>query len=182
MPASCGFCPQEARCAVLKQRDTIRDYHEQEALMASIYGNADVGKKNIAIGIALFVVMGILMGIPLTINFFGGSVLTADQYLTWKVVHGYGLFLGFINYFYGLLIDRLSLTGRQKELSSWSFLLAGVVGGFGRMMLVLLGALGQFGLFASLGEVVFFVVGMTVFVFGQMRTGRLATPAEAITL
>ena len=62
-------------------------------------------KKNIAIGIALFAVMGILVGIPLTINFFGGSVLATEQYTTWKVVHGYEVFLGFINYFYGLLID-----------------------------------------------------------------------------
>ena len=72
--------------------------------MASLYGNAEVGRKNIAFGIALFVVMGIVVGIPLTINFFGGSVLTAEQYQTWKVVHGYAVFLGFINYFFGLLI------------------------------------------------------------------------------
>ncbi len=150
--------------------------------MARIYGSAEVGKKNIAIGIALFAVMGILIGIPLTINFFGGSVLTTEQYLTWKVVHGYAVFLAFINYFYGLVIDRLNLTRRQKELSSWCFLLAGVVGGFGRMTLALLGVLDQFGVFASLGEVVFFVVGMAIFVFGQLRTGKLASPVEAIAL
>jgi hypothetical protein len=67
-------------------------------------------------------------------------------------------------------------------LSSWAFVLAGVVGGFGRMTLVLLGALGQFGLFASLGEVVFFVVGTAVFAIGQMRTGKLASSAAAIAL
>jgi len=141
-----------------------------------------VGKKNIALGIALFVLLGILAGIPLTINFFGGSVLTAEQYQTWKVVHGYGIFLGFINYFYGLLIDRLNLTGRQKALSSWCFMGAGLVGGFGRMALALLSALGQFGLIASLGEVVFFVVGTAVFLFGQMRTGKLASSAAAVAL
>jgi hypothetical protein len=153
-----------------------------EANVSRIYGSADVGKKNIAIGIALLAVMGMVGGIPLTINFFGGSVLTSEQYLTWKVVHGYGVFLGFINYFYGLLIDRVNLTKRQKELSSWCFVLAGVVGGFGRMALVMLGALGQFGVFASLGEVAFFVVGTAVFVFGQLRTGRLATSAETAPL
>jgi len=163
-------------------RDTDRGYHELEATMARIYGSAEVGKKNIAIGIALFAVMGILVGIPLTINFFGGSVLATEQYTTWKVVHGYAVFLGFINYFYGLLIDRLSLKRRQEELSSWCFVLAGVVGGFGRMTLALLGALEQFGVFASLGEVVFFVVGMAVFVLGQMRTGKLASSAEAVSL
>ena len=150
--------------------------------MVSIYGSAEVGKKNIAVGIALFATIGILAGIPLTIDFFGGSMLTPEQYLTLKVVHGYGVFLGFINYFYGLLIDRLNLTRRQKELSSWCFVLAGVVGGFGRMTLVLLGGLDQFGVFASLGEVVFFVVGTAVFVFGQMRTGKLASSAEAVAL
>jgi hypothetical protein len=150
--------------------------------VSRIYGSAEVGKKNIAIGIALLAVMGIVAGIPLTINFFGGSALTSEQYLTWKVVHGYAVFLGFINYFYGLLIDRVNLTKRQKELSSWCFVLAGVVGGFGRMALVLLGALGHFGVFASLGEVALFVVGTAVFVSGQVRTGRLATSAETAPL
>ena len=150
--------------------------------MVSVYGNAEVGKKNIGLGIALFAVLGVLGGIPLTINFFGGSVLTAEQYQIWKVVHGYGIFLGFINYFFGLLIDRLNLTRRLKELASWAFVLAGVVGGFGRMTLVLLGALEQFGVFASLGEVLFFVIGTSVFAFGQMHTGKLASSAAATAL
>ena len=70
----------------------------------------------------------------------------------------------------------------REALWSWCFVLAGVVGGFGRMTLALLGALDQFGVFASLGEVVFFVVGTAVFVFGQMRTGKLASSAEAVAL
>jgi hypothetical protein len=150
--------------------------------MAKLYDSAEVGKKNIAFGIALFLLLGVLVGIPLTINFFGGSALTAEQYQSWKVVHGYGVFLGFITYFYGLLIDRLNLTRRQKELSSWCFVVAGAIGGFGRMGLVLLSALDQFGVFASLGEVVFMVLGTAIFVFGQMRTGRLASSAEAVAL
>jgi hypothetical protein len=153
-----------------------------EANVSSIYGSAEVGRKNMAIGIALFAVMGFVMGIPLTINFFGGSALTGEQYVAWKVVHGYGIFLGFINYFFGLLIDRVNLTRRQKELSSWCFVLAGIVGGFGRMTLLLMGALDQFGVFASLGEVAFFVVGTAVFVLGQLRTGRLASSAETVAL
>jgi len=150
--------------------------------MDKLYGSADVGKKNILLGIVLFAVMGVLMGIPLTINFFGGSALTADQYLVWKVVHGYAVFLGFINYFYGLLIDRVNLSNGQRKLSSWCFVLAGIVGGFGRMALVMAGALEQFGVFASLGEVVFFVVGTAVFVAGQIRTGRLATSEGTVAI
>ena len=69
-----------------------------------------------------------MVGIPLTIDFLGGSLLTSDQYLAWKVVHAYGVFLAFINYFFGMCIDRLNLTRGQKEISSWSFLLAGFIG------------------------------------------------------
>ena len=34
-----------------------------------------VGRKNIVFGSALFLIAGVLVGIPLTINLFGGSVL-----------------------------------------------------------------------------------------------------------
>ena len=74
--------------------------------MDRIFTNAEVGRKNIGFGIALFLFLGMVVGIPLTIDFFGGSILTGDQYQTWKVVHGYGVFLAFINYFLGLCIDR----------------------------------------------------------------------------
>lgn len=137
--------------------------------MAGIFATAQVGRKNITFGIALFAVFGVLIGIPLTINLFGGSVLTPDQYQAWKVVHGYGIFLGFINYFFGLSIDRWPLTGRQKQLSSWSFLLAGLFGAVARMILVLLSAPSALGRLASLGETVFITVGTIVFVLGQMR-------------
>jgi hypothetical protein len=76
-----------------------------------------------------------------------------------------------------LIIDRLDLSGQQKEVSSWSFLLAGLFGGFTRMGLVLLSALSAFGLYASLGEVVFITIGTLVFIRGQVRgmvaAGRL---------
>jgi hypothetical protein len=145
--------------------------------MSRAFADVRIGRKNVGFGIALFLILGVGAGIPLTINFFGGSVLTSEQYQIWKVVHGYGIFLGFINYFFGLIIDRLDLSGQQKEVSSWSFLLAGLFGGFTRMGLVLLSALSAFGLYASLGEVVFITIGTLVFIRGQVRgmvaAGRL---------
>lgn len=137
--------------------------------MNRFFANTDVGKKNILFGITLFMILGVIVGIPLTINFFGGSVLTNAQYQTWKVVHGYGIFLGFINYFFGLLIDRLDLTKQQKEISSWSILVAGLFGGLARMILVLLSALGEYGIYASLGEVVFIALGTLIFLQGQVK-------------
>ena len=137
--------------------------------MTRIYAGAEVGRKNIWFGVALFLLLGVVVGIPLTIDMFGGSLLTSDQYQTWKVVHAYGVFLAFINYFFGLCIDRLNLTKGHKELSSWSFLLAGFVGGIGRPILVLLSALGQFGIFVSLLETALFALGIFIFVRGQMK-------------
>ena len=137
--------------------------------MNRIYADAVVGRKNIGFGVALFLILGVVIGIPLTINFLGGSLLTSEQYLTWKVVHAYGVFLAFINYFFGLCIDRLNLTMEQKEISSWSFLLAGLIGGFGRMVLLLLPALSGFRIYVSLVETVLFVLGTFMFVRGQMK-------------
>jgi hypothetical protein len=137
--------------------------------MNKIFADIDVGKKNIVFGITLFVLLGVIVGVPLTINFFGGSVLTSTQYQTWKVVHGYGVFLSFINYFFGLVIDRLELTRQQKEISSWSFLIAGLIGGVTRMILVLTSTLNEFGIYASLGESVCFVLGTIIFVRGQIK-------------
>ena len=137
--------------------------------MKTLFANAEVGRKNILFGIVLFLILGVVVGSPLTIDLFGGSILSADQYQTWKVVHGYGVFLSFINYFFGLLIDRLELTKQQKEICSWSFLLAGLIGGATRMMLVLASALNEFGIYASLGESVCFALGTIIFVRGQMK-------------
>ena len=143
--------------------------------MNKIFANTDVGRKNIGFGMALFLILGVMVGIPLTIDFFGGSMLTSDQYQIWKVVHGYGVFLSFINYFFGLCIDRLNLTRQQKEISSWSFLLAGLIGGVVRMILVLMSAIGELGIYASLCETALFIVGSFFFVRGQMKEqpGRL---------
>jgi thiol:disulfide interchange protein len=136
--------------------------------MNKIFANTDVGKKNMVFGLALFLMLGVGMGIPLTIDLFGGSVLTPDQYQTWKVVHGYGVFLAFINYFFGLFIDRLSLPRQQKEMASWAFLLAGLIGGVGRMILVFLSALDVLGIYASLVESALFFLGTLIVVRGQL--------------
>jgi hypothetical protein len=150
--------------------------------MKAIFTNVDVGRKNIGFGLALFLTLGVVAGIPLTIDLFGGSILSADQYQTWKVAHGYGVFLSFINYFFGLLVDRLELTRQQKEISSWSFLIAGLIGGATRMILVLFSALDEFGIYASLGESICFALGTLLFVRGQMKekAGSLPEhPAQA---
>jgi hypothetical protein len=133
------------------------------------FAGADVGRKNIGFGIGLFLILGVVVGIPLTIDFLGGTLLTSEQYQQWKVVHGYGVFLSFVNFFFGLCIDRLSLTKREMELSSWSFLLAGVVGGFGRPVLLLAAAMSDFGMYVSLVETALFVVGTATVVRGLMK-------------
>jgi hypothetical protein len=138
-------------------------------IMNKILANADVGRKNILFGIVLFLILGVVVGIPITIDLFGGSILTGEQYQTWKVVHGYGVFLAFINYFLGLSLDRLEMPRQQKEIVSWSFLAAGLVGGVIRMILVLMSSLNVFGIYASLAESVCFVLGTTIFVRGQVK-------------
>ena len=138
--------------------------------MNTIFANTDVGRKNILFGMALFLILGVVVGIPLTVDFLGGSMLTAAQYQTWKVLHGYGVFLAFVNFFFGHCIDRLNLTRRQKEISSWSFVIAGLFGGFGRSILFLFSILGGFGSYAaSLIETAGFVLGTFIFVRGQIK-------------
>ena len=134
--------------------------------MNRIFADADVGRKNIGFGIALFLILGVVVGIPLTVNFLGGSMLTSVQYQAWKVIHGYGVFLSFVNFFFGYGIDRLGLTRRQKEISSWSFLIAGLFGGIGRSVIFLLPVLGGHGNYINLVETVGFVIGTFVFVRG----------------
>jgi hypothetical protein len=137
--------------------------------MKTLFANADVGRKNLVFGVALFLLLGVVIGIPLTIDFLGGSLLASDQYQIWKVVHGYGVFLAFINYFLGTTLDRLDMSRPQKEIVSWSFLVAGVVGGAGRMILVLMSSLGVYGPYASLIETMLFVLGTIFFVRGQVQ-------------
>jgi len=147
--------------------------------MNRIFAGTDVGRKNIGFGLLLFLVLGVAAGIPLTIDLFGGSLLE-DQYQVWKVIHGYGVFLSFINFFFGLCIDRVKLTRRQKEVASWSFLLAGLVGGFGRMTLALLAAPEGLRRLASLLESVCFVLGTGVFVYGLVRPLNDQIPESSV--
>jgi hypothetical protein len=138
--------------------------------MNRIFADTEAGRKNIVFGMALFLVLGVAAGIPLTVDFLGGSMLTSAQYQTWKVVHGYGVFLAFVNFFFGYCIDRLNLSRGQKEIASWSFLLAGLFGGIGRSVLVLLSIQGGYGNYAaSLIETVGFVIGTAIFMRGQIK-------------
>ena len=131
--------------------------------MKQIFAGVDVGRKNIVFGVVLFLLVGVLVGIPLTVGLFGGSMLTENQYQTWKVLHAYGVFLAFINFFFGFLVDRMSLDRRQLEIASWSFLIAGLFGGFGRPVLFLLSVPGSIGSYAiSLIETVGFGDGSLV--------------------
>jgi membrane protease YdiL (CAAX protease family) len=138
--------------------------------MNRIFAGVDVGRKNIGFGIALFLILGVVVGIPLTVDLFGGSMLTGAQYQAWKVLHAYGIFLAFVNFFFGYCIDRVNLTRQQKEIASWSFVIAGLFGGLGRSILFLLQISGGFGSYTiSLIETLGFVIGTFVFVFGQLK-------------
>ncbi len=147
--------------------------------MNRILAGVDVGRKNIWFGIVLFLLLGAVVGTPLTIDMFGGSLLTSDQYQSWKVIHGYSVFLAFINYFLGLAIDHLRMPRSQKEIVSWSFLAAGLIGGIGRTILVLLSSLSQFGRAASLVETVLFVLGTFILVGAQLGRRSLALAQDA---
>ena len=152
--------------------------------MNRIFADADVGRKNIGFGLALFLILGVVVGIPLTVDFMGGSMLTGAQYQTWKVIHGYGVFLAFVNFFFGYCIDRLNLTRRQKEISSWSFLIAGLFGGIGRSVLFLLPIPGGYGNFINLVETLGFVIGTFIFVRGQTKerpTQQLEQPTSVVS-
>ena len=138
--------------------------------MNNYMAGVNVGRKNIIFGVVLFLILGVVVGIPLTVGLFGGSMLTESQYQTWKVLHAYGVFTAFVNFFFGFCIDRQNLTRQQKEIASWSFLVAGIVGGLGRPILFLFSAQGLIGTYAiDLIETVGFVVGTFIFVRSRMR-------------
>ena len=145
--------------------------------MNKILAGVDVGRKNIVFSVVLFLVLGVVVGVPLTVDLFGGSMLTESQYQTWKVLHGYAVFVAFVNFFFGYCIDRQNLTRRQKEIASWSFLVAGIVGGFGRPVLFLLSMDGGVGSYlVSLIETVGFVLGTFIFLLGLIKE----RPAEQL--
>ena len=138
--------------------------------MNKIFAGVNVGRKNILFGIALFLILGVVIGAPLTVDLFGGSLFTEAQYQAWKVLHAYGVFLAFVNFFFGYLIDRLSISMQQKEIASWSFVVAGLVGGIGRPALFLMSALGGWGSYSiSLIETAGFIVGTFLFLRGRVK-------------
>jgi hypothetical protein len=137
--------------------------------MSKILAGVDVGRKNIVLGVVLFFVLGVVVGVPLTVNLFGGSMLTESHYQTWKILHAYAVFSAFINFFFGFLVDRMDSTRRMQEIASWSFLLAGFIGGFGRPLLFILSAPGLTGGYiVSSIETIGFVVGTFIFVRSLM--------------
>ena len=138
--------------------------------MNKIFAGVDVGRKNIIFGVVLFLLLGVLVGIPLTVDLFGGSMLTDSQYQTWKILHAYGVFTAFVNIFFGYCIDRQTLTGGQKQTASWAFLLAGIVGGVGRPVLFLLSPDNVIGSYLiSFIETAGFVIGTFIFFYGRMK-------------
>ena len=62
--------------------------------MSNLLLDAPVAKRNILVGAFLFLISAVVIGVPLTLTFFGVPVLSAEQYELWKVVHGYGISLG----------------------------------------------------------------------------------------
>ncbi len=148
--------------------------------MNKIFAGVDLGKKNIIFGITLFLILGVVVGIPLTIGLFGGSMLAESQYQTWKVLHAYGVFTAFVNFFFGFLVDRMNLDRRELEIASWSFLVAGLVGGIGRPVLFLLSVSGAWaGYVIDLIETLGFVIGTFIFVRGRLQGSDLPLSASA---
>ena len=93
--------------------------------MNTILTGVDVGRKNVVFGVVLFLVLGVVVGVPLTVDLFGGSMLTESQYQSWKVLHAYGVFTAFVNFFFGFLVDRMSLSRRRMRNRSTRSIMAG---------------------------------------------------------
>ena len=138
--------------------------------MNKILAGVEIGRKNILFGVVLFLVLGVVVGVPLTVGLFGGSMLTESQYQTWKVLHAYGVFTAFVNIFFGYCIDRQNLSRQQKEIASWSFLVAGIFGGFGRPVLFLLSIDGGVPVYLiDLIETAGFVIRSFIFLLGLLK-------------
>ena len=151
--------------------------------MNKIFASVDVGKKNIIFGIVLFLILGVVVGTPLTIGLFGGSMLTESQYQTWKVLHAYGVFTAFVNFFFGFLVDRMNLDRRELEIASWSFLVAGLVGGVGRPVIFLFSVSSAWaGYIIDLIETVGFVLGTLIFVRGRLQGSESQQSVGAVEL
>jgi hypothetical protein len=141
--------------------------------MNKIFAGIDAGRKNIIFGFVLFLILGGVAGTPLTIDLFGGSMMSESQYQTWKVLHAYGVFAAFVNFFFGFLVDRMSLGKRQLEIASWSFLMAGLVGSIGRPVLFLLSVQGVWaGYVIDLIETLGFVLGTFIFVRDRLQVSE----------
>ena len=79
------------------------------------------------------------------------------------------LLTAFVNIFFGFLVDRMGMGRQQLEIASWSFLIAGLVGGIGRPLLFLLSIPGVWAVYiVDLIETVGFVVGTFIFVRSRM--------------
>jgi hypothetical protein len=138
--------------------------------MNRIFAGTHIGRKNIIFGVILFIALGVVVGAPLTVDLLGGSLLTENQYQTLKVLHGYGVFLAFVNFYFGFLVDRMDLGRSQLQIASWSFIAAGLAGGVGRIALFLFSVPGPLSSYAiSLVETMGFVIGTFIFVRSQLQ-------------
>jgi hypothetical protein len=141
--------------------------------MNKIFAGIDVGRKNIIFSFVLFLILGVVVGTPLTFGLFGGSMMSESQYQTWKVLHAYGVFTAFVNFFFGFLVDRMRLGRQELEIASWSFLVAGLVGGVGRPVLFMLSVQGVWaGYVIDLIETLGFVLGTFIFVRGRLQVSE----------
>lgn len=142
--------------------------------MNKIYAGTNVGRKNIIMGLLLFLVLGVVIGIPLTIDMLGGSLMSTEQYQAWKILHAYGVFLAFANFFFGYCIDQLNASHRMQQIASWALVVAGLAGGFGRSVLLLLSATGgAWSYAASFIETLGFVIATLIFIRGLLMGQRV---------
>jgi hypothetical protein len=74
----------------------------------------------------------------------------------------------------------MNLGRRELEIASWSFLVAGLVGGIGRPVLFLLSVSGVWaGYVIDLIETLGFVIGTFIFVRGRLQGSELRQSASA---